>query len=404
MVKQQKRNKWIRPRHKFGKILVSLYAVPKMKRKYGVKVTPFKDQKRQYLVLFNHQTAYDQFFVSWAFRKQHLYYVATEDLFSLGFVSKIIKYVVAPIPIKKQTTDSRAVMTCAKVVKEGGSIAMAPEGNRTFSGKTEYIKESLVKLIRLLKLPIAIFIIEGGYGVHPRWSDVVRKGKLTAGVKQVIEYEEYSRLTDDELYQLIKTALYVNECKLDYEYKSKKTAEYLERAIYVCPHCGLTTYYSQNDWIICSRCGKKVQYLPTKELRGVGHDFPFTFVNDWYEYQNDFIRKADLSVYKDKPAYVDTVKFSKVFLYKNKRVLSTSAEISLYFDKITMFDGVRGMTFNFDSVDAVTVLGKNKVNIYCKDSVYQIKGDFRFNALRYVHFYHKYKNLVGGGNNEFLGL
>ena len=404
MSKQNKRKKWILPRHNFGKFVVGCYAYPKMKLKYGIKIEPFKDANRQYLILYNHQTAHDQFFVGWPFRKQKIYYVASEDIFSLGFLSKVIKYLVAPIPIKKQTTDTRAVMNCAKVVKEGGSIAIAPEGNRTFSGKTEYIKDSLVKLIRLLKLPIAIFLIEGGYGVHPRWSDVVRKGKITGGVKKVIEYEEYSALSDDELYALIKQSLYVNEAKLDYEYKSKKSAEYLERAMYVCPYCGLTTYYSQNDWIICSRCGKKIQYLPTKELRGVGHDFPFTFVNEWYEHQNDYIRKTDLSVYKDKPAYTDTVQFSKVFLYKNKRILSKSAEINLYYDKVTMSDGTRGMVFDFDSADTITVLGKNKLNIYYKDTVYQIKGDVRFNALRYVNFFYKYKNLLKGESNEFLGL
>ena len=231
-----------------------------------------------------------------------------------------------------------------------------------------------------------------------------KKRQITGGVKKVIEYEEYSALSDDELYALIKQSLYVNEAKLDYEYKSKKSAEYLERAMYVCPYCGLTTYYSKNDWIICSRCGKKIQYLPTKELRGVGHDFPFTFVNEWYEHQNDYIRKTDLSVYKDKPAYTDTVQFSKVFLYKNKRILSKSAEINLYYDKVTMSDGTRGMVFDFDSADTITVLGKNKLNIYYKDTVYQIKGDVRFNALRYVNFFYKYKNSSKEESNEFLGL
>lgn len=106
-----------------------------------------------------------------------VYYVASEDLFSNGFVSGLLRYAVAPIPIRKQTTDIRSVMNCIKVAKEGGTIAIAPEGNRTFSGRTEYIKPSIVGLVRVLKLPVAFIRIEGGYGVQPRWSDVVRKGK-----------------------------------------------------------------------------------------------------------------------------------------------------------------------------------------------------------------------------------
>jgi 1-acyl-sn-glycerol-3-phosphate acyltransferase len=62
----------------------------------------------------------------------------------------------------------KAVKTCVRVAKEGGTIAIAPEGNRTYSGVTESIKPSITGLIRLLRIPVAIFRIEGGYGVHPR--------------------------------------------------------------------------------------------------------------------------------------------------------------------------------------------------------------------------------------------
>ena len=103
-----------------------------------------------------------------------VYYMATEDIFSNGWISKVIKYLVAPIPIKKQTTDIRAILNCLKVAKEGGSICIAPEGNRTYSGRTEYMNPSIVSLARKLRMPILIYRIEGGYGSEPRWSDVVR--------------------------------------------------------------------------------------------------------------------------------------------------------------------------------------------------------------------------------------
>ena len=55
--------------------------------KYGARIKPFKEEgKRQYLVLFNHQTAFDQFFVALSFR-QHLYFLASEDIFSKGLLS-----------------------------------------------------------------------------------------------------------------------------------------------------------------------------------------------------------------------------------------------------------------------------------------------------------------------------
>ena len=49
-------------------------------------------------------TGTGQFFVGMSFLRP-IYYVATEDIFSMGFLSKLIRFLVAPIPIKKQTTD-----------------------------------------------------------------------------------------------------------------------------------------------------------------------------------------------------------------------------------------------------------------------------------------------------------
>ena len=211
MAERNNRNKkkWLRlrhtiVRHTFG-IFFRAYAIVK----YGARIRPFKgEKKRQYLVLFNHQTAFDQFFVALSFRK-HLYFVSTEDIFSNGFISCLLRYLVAPIPIKKQTNDVRAIMNCMRVAKEGGSISIAPEGNRTYSGKTEYISPTIAPLARKLGLPIALYHIKGGYGVQPRWADDVRRGRMECYVSRVIEPEEYNNLTDSELYDTINEGLYI---------------------------------------------------------------------------------------------------------------------------------------------------------------------------------------------------
>ena len=54
---------------------------------------------------------------------------------------------------------------------------------------------------------------------------------------------------------------------------------------------------------------------------------------------------------------------------------------------------------------AVTVLGRNKLNMYYGDQIFQLKGSKRFNAVKYVHLFHRYKNLKrGNGDEQFLGL
>lgn len=400
------KSKWVKRRHRVIRAVAAPFLFPYTKWKYGIKVERFKEQgNRQYLILMNHQTPFDQFFVEMAF-KGAIYYLATEDIFSKGWVSSLIRYLVAPIPIKKQTTDIRAVMNCLRVAKEGGTIAIAPEGNRTYSGRTEYMKPTIAPLVKKLGLPLALFCIEGGYGVQPRWSDVVRKGKMRAYVSKVIEPETYQHMTDPELFQLIRDGLEINESSVDGCYYHKKSAEYLERAMYVCPFCGLSVFESQHDIITCKKCGRKIRYQPTKELEGIGFTFPFRFVGDWYAYQCDFVVNLKIEDYTEQPMYEDIACLSEVIVYEKKNIICENAQITLYADKIIIACGMDNvLNFSFEDLSAMSVLGRNKLNIYHDKKIYQVRGDKRFNALKYVNIFYRYKNIdkeyVDG---KFLGL
>lgn len=406
MKKSKKNKKWIKFRHKVIRNVAYWVLYPYTRIRYGIKITKFKEQgKRPYLILLNHQTVFDQFFVGMAF-KRPVYYLATEDIFSNGWVSSLIRYLVAPIPIKKQTTDVHAVINCMRVVKEGGTIAIAPEGNRTYSGKTEYMNPSISFLVKKLNLPIAFYRIEGGYGVQPRWCDKVRKGKMRGYVSRVVEPEEYADMTNDEIYEMVQKELYVNEAVADMPYYSKRNAEYLERMLYVCPECGLSRFFSKGDTVECTKCGLKAKYLPTKEFESINGNIPFRFVNDWYEYQNDFINKLDVNKYIDNPIYRDTADFSEVIVYKNKVLLRKNAAISLYGDRAVIEEGSEDeFIIPFNNTMAASVLGRNKLNLYYNKQVFQLKGDKHFNALKYVNIYFRNKNLVKGEENaKFLGL
>ncbi len=405
MTKRNKTKKWMKFRHRVVRNIAAAILTPYSRIKYGIRVERFRDQeKRPYLILMNHQTPFDQFFVGMAF-KGPIYYLATEDIFSNGFVSSLIRYLVAPIPIKKQTADVKAIMNCMRVSREGGTIALAPEGNRTYSGRTEYMSSAIAPLAKRLKVPIVLFRIEGGYGAQPRWSDVVRKGKMRGYVSRVIYPEEYASLSDEQLFEMIEKGLYVDEAIADSEYRHKKCAEYLERAVYVCPFCGLSEFESQSDTVTCKRCNRSMRYLPTKEIEGIGFDFPYRFVADWYDAQEDFINALDVRQYRETPMYRDVADMYDVIPCVKKRLIGKEVEISLYGDRIEIKNGDESLIYLFDETYAVTVLGRNKLNIYHDKSIYQIKGGKRFNALKYVHIYHRYKNIVRGDENgKFLGL
>lgn len=404
----QKKTKkpWILPRHRVVCAMLRPFVGLYCRVKYGIRPEPFRGREGQaYLILLNHQTPFDQFFVGLSF-PDPVYYLATEDIFSLGWVSALIRWLVAPIPIRKQTTDISAVMTCLRVAREGGTIAMAPEGNRTYSGKTEYMNPAMAGLAKKMKLPIALYRIEGGYGVQPRWADGTRRGKMRGYVSRVIEPEEYAKMTNEALCAAIEAGLYVNEATVDGTYSSPRRAEYLERAIYVCPYCGLSEFESHGAEVTCKKCGRTVTYGEDKTFTGRGFGFPFRFVNDWYEYQQDFINTLDVTQYTEEPLYRDEASLSQVIVFRNKNHLKDHVKLALYGDRIVMDEGTpEERQFPFSELGAVTVLGRNKLNIYAGNDVYQLKGNKRFNALKYVNIYHRHKNISRGDENgKFLGL
>ncbi|MBR6736796.1 MAG: 1-acyl-sn-glycerol-3-phosphate acyltransferase [Clostridia bacterium] len=398
MARKDNAKKWVKPIHKFGKALVAFFVYPFIKLKYRATVEKFKEQNgRQYLVLYNHQTPFDQFFVGLAI-KGVTYYVSSEDVLSKGFISRIINLVVAPIPIKKNSSDVRSVMNMIKVKNEGGTIAIAPEGNRTYNGRTCYIAPSIAPLIKKLNLPVAIFKIEGGYGVQPRWSNVVRRGKINCKVTTVLEPESYKNLSNNELYSKVVNLLSQDENVSGGEFVSKKSAEYLERLVYVCPYCGLSSFESKNDKLTCKKCGKTAIYHSNKTFSG---DFNFKNVGEWSDYQEEFIKKLDLSRYNNVPAYKDVVSVYNTFIYKSKKLLYKNATVTLYGNRVE----INETAYAFSDILAFTVLGRNKINFYLGEKVYQIKGNKRFNGVKYLNFFYHYKNILKENDNEqFLGL
>ena len=397
---------WIRPRHRVARNLAYLLLYPYARWRYRLRVDRFREQgERPWLILYNHQTPFDQFFVGMAFRGP-VYYLATEDLFSNGWISSVIRWLVAPIPIMKAASDVSAVRNCMRVAREGGTVAIAPEGNRTYSGRTEYMSPSIVKLVRLLKLPVALYRIEGGYGVEPRWSDCRRKGKMHTYVSRVIEPEEYAQQSDEALFAAIRAGLAVDESGPDGRFISRKRAEYLERAIYYCPFCGLSEFESRGSRIRCLRCGRTVEYGEDKQLRGLGFEFPYPSVARWYDAQQAAVRALDPAALRETPVWRDQARLSEVIPNVKKLPLREKAELRLYGDRLTVDeDGPEPLCFPFDEVSAVAALGRNKLNVYHGGRIWQFKPGKRFNAVKYVNFYYHHQNIKrGDASGEFLGL
>ena len=397
--KKTNKKKILKPRYAFFMWLTRIILFPIIKFKYRAKIKKFNGLKgRNFVILFNHQTPFDQFFVLSAF-KGAIRLLSTEDVVSNGKISHLLKYAYGIVPIKKHTTDVKAVMECIKIAESGGTLAIAPEGNRTYSGETSYIRPAIASLLLMLKLPVVFFTIRGGYGVQPRWSDVRRKGKMSCQVTRVLEYDEYKDMGKGELLDLITSELYVNESSDGEKFYSKKRAEKLERVLYVCPHCGFSEFKSEKNKVYCTKCNREAVYGEDKTFSG---DFPFKAVLEWCKFQEDYIVKTDFTALGEKAIFNDSAKVLEVIPYVKKVPIYKRAKIRLFGDKMTITGDGKELVLTFDKISAATVLGRNKLNVYTIDKVYQLKGDSSFNALKYMHFYNVYSQKLEGKTGDFI--
>ena len=215
------------------------------------------------LILSNHNAALDPFFLALSFRRP-IFFVASDHIFRLGLVSRIIRYLVAPIPIVKSQMDLRTLRQIRETIRDGGLVGLFPEGNRSFHGRTMFIPPSTGKLVKQLGCTVLLYRLDGGYLTSPRWAIRRRKGFLQGQVVRRIDPAELARLSPDEIFRIMSEALDVDafawQRKKKIPYKGRLLAEGLERTLFVCPKCrGLATLTGRKDLFSCA-CGLSVRY------------------------------------------------------------------------------------------------------------------------------------------------
>lgn len=403
-MENKKQKKWCLPRHWFITWLMHIVMYPILTIKYGFRFKRFQHDKRNYLVLYNHQTAHDQFFVGYLFNNK-TYYVTSDDLSLIPFVGWVLKVLVHIIPYKKASTDFSILRICRQVANEGGNICMAPEGNRTYSGKTGYINPTIGKMIQFLKLPVAFVNIKGGFGVLPRFSKKRRIGRVTSEVTRVWEYDEYKDLSYDEIYEVVKKELYVDESIPNATFKSKRKAEYIERVAYLCPNCGMVNFHSHGDYLECPKCKSKLKYNEQKQFEIVNGNIKFKTVNEWFDYQREELLKLKLlELDSNKELFSEHVDFYEIIPRKRKVLIGKDLLIKMYPNRVELDCPDKKIVLKYDDINSSGIFGGNKMDYFLNDHTYQLKYNNSFNALKYVQYYYKYKMEKGENPDEFFGI
>ena len=361
-------------------------------KKYGYKAENYKlDRKQNYLIICNHSCSLDPFMLGKSFFRP-IYFVASDDLLKNGFISKIMKHTVAPIPIRKGTMDISSIRNCISIAKEGGTIGIFPEGNRTYSGEISYLGINLVKFIRKLDLPLIIYHIDGGYGLDPRWGKKSRRGKGSRGyVQRVLSKEELCSLKDEELLKIINTNL-SQEISPSLRFKSKEKAEYLERVLFVCPKChALETLVSEKNAIRCKCCSLEATYEEDLSFSSNEPSFKFKKVSEWMNYQKEYLK--DLAIEENKVLLGDEKVTLISCLEGKEKEVELVGKLQMN-SKSFIIKGEKEIQFFFKDIKQVENQGKHKLLFYIGKDYYEFKGEERFSSYKYYLMFNRINNTL----------
>ena len=354
------------------------------------------DEKDACIIMANHNMELDPVLLGIAFRR-HMYFVASEHLTRKGLASKILMYLFRPIIRTKGKIEVRTVSEILRTVRGGSNVCIFAEGNRSFNGRTGEILQSTGKLAQKSGAALITFRIEGGYFTQPRWSTTLRRGRMRGFVAGRYSPEELKGMSAGEINEIICRDLYEDAYETQKRehipFKGKKLALGMESTLFACPQCGsIGTLKSDNEKIRCS-CGYEAEYTEYGELKDCGGIFKT--ITEWDAWQREYLksRVASAADGADDCCRSNEEKAAlfgdDILLYEVNSCHKISKKYRGYMS--AHMDGLKicGHMLKYRAILGMSVFSRNCMVINTDGEVkqFEVRGDLRFCALKYLYLY-----------------
>jgi len=340
-----------------------------------------------YLVLANHTTNWDPLFVACSFKKP-MTFIGSEHAFRMGFLSKIISGLFAPIQRVKGSTDAQAALSLVSMLRKGIDVALFPEGTRSFDGQTAKLHSTTGRLVKISGAGLVTYRISGGYLTTPRWGKGIRRGKITGEVVNVYTAQQLKEMSAEEIIAHINEDIHENAFDTQLEkmckYKGKNPAQGLERVLYTCPKCGkIGTLKSEGKMISCS-CGLHATFDECGFLQGDG--LPFDRIDKWNEWQREELRKATEI---DSFELCDTDQ--ELYSVEKDHSVTKLAVGTLRLNREGFFFGEK--LFPINAVSPAIIRKQNVVFTF-EGTNYEIRSEKIISALKYIEAFEALKERI----------
>ncbi|MBR3293737.1 MAG: 1-acyl-sn-glycerol-3-phosphate acyltransferase [Oscillospiraceae bacterium] len=331
------------------------------------------------LLISNHVSAWDPLIVACCLPKKQIYFVASEHIFRLGLLTRLLNWLVAPIPRRKASLGTDTVKSCLRHLRDGHSVCLFAEGEQSWDGMNVPVFPATGKLVKSCGATLVTFRIEGGYLSLPRWGKGVRRGLVQVYPVGIYPPEQLKTMSGEEINALINRDIAENAWQRQRQqpiaFRGRRRAEGLETALYLCPRCRhISSLHSRGDRVFCD-CGFSLRYT---EIGFFEPKEPFESIAEWERWQRsalpEQLSKTDGLLFSDAPAVLSRIDAG------HRDELVGSGELQQYKDRLCC----AGREFPLAAIRYMAMVQANLLLIGCEDGYYQIRAKGRMNLRKYL--------------------
>ena len=175
-------------------------------------------------------------------------------------------------------------------------FVLFPEARYSLDGCTSFLPDSLGKMVRMMKVPVAVLSIHGNFVTCPQWNKKNKKTYVEGEIKPILTVDEIKSLSVDEINQRIRENFVYDDYQWQYDKKIKiddpNRADGLHCLLYKCAECGTEHEMdSAGTKLWCRKCGKTWEQDEYGRLYAVEGETRFTHIPDWSNWERECVRK-----------------------------------------------------------------------------------------------------------------
>lgn len=337
--------------------LVRLWRAPK--QRLHIDKEKLKGIEPPYVVLCNHASFYDFYYVKELLGKVNASYVVNNHMGGTPIMAKLRKRG-GMIP-KKLFYPDKAAIQIFRMLNKGYPVVVFPEGRLSPDGRQNPIVENAAALYKRSKVPLVLVNIQGAYFANPKWRKRFLKSDIYVSVRRVIGTEEMKELSVEELERIIASSISVDEEPVPRNrHEVADRAKGLEGILYRCADCGelYTTVGDGND-LVCKACGARHHldetYLFSDEVKSIS-----AYYDRIKELEEKELDQVSLRTEVDTRIYTDGVLFPR----RERGVCTLTKEGFTYCSDKTSF------SIPIEKLRALAFSCNKEFELYYKEELY----------------------------------